>query len=156
MDSCGESVLCCLFPGFLRTRPARPIPVQDSHPGFSPWLRNSAPSTVSIHSYTQILIQSVSNRIKKKNYILAQNTFPSCVISAPEVQVDCVCLLALLRQGVCDTWRVCVFSKALQNPEEMVRAAAVRAAPLFLHHVGNLHYNLIRKALRYEECKLTL
>uniref|UniRef100_A0A3P8URA2 Serine/threonine-protein kinase ATR n=1 Tax=Cynoglossus semilaevis TaxID=244447 RepID=A0A3P8URA2_CYNSE len=76
-----------------------------------------------------------------------QNTFPSCVISAPEVQVDCVCLLALLRQGVCDTWRVCVFSKALQNPEEMVRAAAVRAAPLFLHHVGNLHYNLIRKAL---------
>ncbi|XP_016893203.1 serine/threonine-protein kinase ATR isoform X2 [Cynoglossus semilaevis] len=82
--------------------------------------------------------------------------FPSWVLTlaqklssfySPEVQVDCVCLLALLRQGVCDTWRVCVFSKALQNPEEMVRAAAVRAAPLFLHHVGNLHYNLIRKAL---------
>lgn len=131
-----------------------------SSSGFPSWVLTLAQKLSSFYCEYSQLYSNINTiclqQNKKKNYILAQNTFPSCVISAPEVQVDCVCLLALLRQGVCDTWRVCVFSKALQNPEEMVRAAAVRAAPLFLHHVGNLHYNLIRKALRYEECKLTL
>ena len=60
-----------------------------------------------------------------------------------------MCLLALLRRGVCETWRVCVFSKTLQSPDEVVRAAAVRAFPLLLHHLGNSHHNLIGSALLY-------
>lgn len=59
------------------------------------------------------------------------------------VQVDCVALLALLRRGVCDTWRQFVFSEALQSPEAEVRAAAVRSAPLLLHHLGASHHGLI-------------
>ncbi|XP_035466143.2 serine/threonine-protein kinase ATR [Scophthalmus maximus] len=66
---------------------------------------------------------------------------------SPEVQVDCVSLLAVLPRGVCDKWRVCVFSKALQSPEEVVRAAAVRASPLLLHHLGNTHHSLISSTL---------
>ncbi|XP_058471109.1 serine/threonine-protein kinase ATR isoform X2 [Solea solea] len=66
---------------------------------------------------------------------------------SPEVQVDCVSLLAILRHGVCETWRVCVFSKALQSPEEVVRAAAVRAFPLLLHHLGSAHHGLISSIL---------
>uniref|UniRef100_A0AAX7TJ54 Serine/threonine-protein kinase ATR n=1 Tax=Astatotilapia calliptera TaxID=8154 RepID=A0AAX7TJ54_ASTCA len=57
---------------------------------------------------------------------------------APEVQADCVSLLAFLHGGVCETWRVCVFSKALQSQEEVVRVAAVKAFPLLLHHLGNI------------------
>uniref|UniRef100_A0A8C4H2M5 Serine/threonine-protein kinase ATR n=1 Tax=Dicentrarchus labrax TaxID=13489 RepID=A0A8C4H2M5_DICLA len=60
---------------------------------------------------------------------------------------DCVSLLALLRRGVCETWRVCLFSKTLQNPNEVVRAAAVRAFPLLLHHLGKAHHNLIGSTL---------
>ncbi|KAL7381001.1 hypothetical protein ABVT39_026873 [Epinephelus coioides] len=66
---------------------------------------------------------------------------------SPEIQADCVSLLALLRRGVCETWRVCVFSKTLQSPDEVVRAAAVRAFPLLLHHLGKSHHNLISTAL---------
>ncbi|XP_056250377.1 serine/threonine-protein kinase ATR [Seriola aureovittata] len=66
---------------------------------------------------------------------------------SPEVQVDCVSLLAILRRGVCETWRVCVFSKALQSPDEVVRAAAVRAFPVLLHHLGNTHHSLISSTL---------
>uniref|UniRef100_A0A3B4FF58 Serine/threonine-protein kinase ATR n=1 Tax=Pundamilia nyererei TaxID=303518 RepID=A0A3B4FF58_9CICH len=66
---------------------------------------------------------------------------------APEVQADCVSLLAFLHGGVCETWRVCVFSKALQSQEEVVRVAAVKAFPLLLHHLGNMHYNLIGTTL---------
>ncbi|CAB1433197.1 unnamed protein product [Pleuronectes platessa] len=66
---------------------------------------------------------------------------------SPEVQVDCVSLLAVLHRGVCETWRVCVFSKALQSPVEVVRAAAVRAFPLLLHHLGNTHHHLISSSL---------
>ncbi|GLD47879.1 serine/threonine-protein kinase ATR [Lates japonicus] len=66
---------------------------------------------------------------------------------SPEVQVDCVSLLAVLGCGVCETWRVCVFSEALQSPDEVVRAAAVRAFPLLLHHLGNAHHNLISSTL---------
>lgn len=58
-------------------------------------------------------------------------------------------LLALLRHGVCETWRACVFSKTLQSPDEVVRAAAVRAFPLLLHHLGNTHHSLISTALLY-------
>uniref|UniRef100_A0A665WVB9 Serine/threonine-protein kinase ATR n=1 Tax=Echeneis naucrates TaxID=173247 RepID=A0A665WVB9_ECHNA len=64
-----------------------------------------------------------------------------------EVQVDCVSLLAFLRRGVCEMWRVCVFSKALQSPDEAVRAAAVRAFPLLLHQLGNTHHHLISSVL---------
>ncbi|XP_042356809.1 serine/threonine-protein kinase ATR [Plectropomus leopardus] len=66
---------------------------------------------------------------------------------SPEIQADCVSLLALLRRGVCETWRVFVFSKTLQSRDEVVRAAAVRAFPLFLHHLGNSHHNLISTTL---------
>ncbi|XP_049917731.1 serine/threonine-protein kinase ATR [Epinephelus moara] len=66
---------------------------------------------------------------------------------SPEIQADCVSLLALLRRGVCETWRVCVFSKTLQSPDEVVRAAAVRAFPLLLHHLGKSHHSLISTAL---------
>uniref|UniRef100_A0A8C3ATP9 Serine/threonine-protein kinase ATR n=1 Tax=Cyclopterus lumpus TaxID=8103 RepID=A0A8C3ATP9_CYCLU len=56
---------------------------------------------------------------------------------ASEIQADCVSLLALLRRGVCEAWRLCVFSTALLSPDEAVRAAAVEAFPLLLHHLGN-------------------
>lgn len=72
-----------------------------------------------------------------------------CVAAAPEIQADCLSLLALLHHGVCDAWRVCVFSKTLQSPDEVVRAAAVRAFPLLLHHLGSTHHNLISTALLY-------
>ncbi|XP_031703455.1 serine/threonine-protein kinase ATR [Anarrhichthys ocellatus] len=64
-----------------------------------------------------------------------------------EIQADCVSLLALLRRGVCDTWRVCVLSKTLLSPDDVRRAAAVRAFPLLLHHLGNSHQNLISTSL---------
>ncbi|XP_034530392.1 serine/threonine-protein kinase ATR [Notolabrus celidotus] len=64
-----------------------------------------------------------------------------------DLQADCVSLLALLHCGVCETWRVCVFSKSLQSPDEAVRAAAVRAFPLLLHHLGNSQHNLISTTL---------
>ncbi|KAM8736458.1 serine/threonine-protein kinase ATR isoform 1-T1 [Acanthopagrus schlegelii] len=66
---------------------------------------------------------------------------------SPEIQADCVSLLALLRPGVCVTWRVCVFSKTLQSADEVVRAAAVGAFPLLLHHLGKKHHNLIGTTL---------
>uniref|UniRef100_A0A667ZDZ5 Serine/threonine-protein kinase ATR n=1 Tax=Myripristis murdjan TaxID=586833 RepID=A0A667ZDZ5_9TELE len=66
---------------------------------------------------------------------------------SPQVQAECVSLLALLRRGVCDSWRVCVFSKVLQAQDEVVRAAAVRAFPLLLHHLGNTHHSLISTTL---------
>nr|XP_020472290.1 serine/threonine-protein kinase ATR isoform X1 [Monopterus albus] len=64
-----------------------------------------------------------------------------------EIQADCVSLLALLRHGVCETWRVWLLSKALQSTDEVVRAAAVRAFPLLLHHLGNTHHSLISTTL---------
>ncbi|XP_027130563.1 serine/threonine-protein kinase ATR [Larimichthys crocea] len=59
-----------------------------------------------------------------------------------EIQADCVSLMGLLRGGVCETWRLCVFSKALQSPHEAVRAAAVRAFPLLLHRLGSKNPDL--------------
>nr|XP_057946886.1 serine/threonine-protein kinase ATR isoform X2 [Doryrhamphus excisus] len=64
-----------------------------------------------------------------------------------EVQVQCVLLLARLRPGVCEGWRACVFSAALQGRDEAGRAAAVRTFPLLLHHMGNAHRNLMDTAL---------
>lgn len=72
-----------------------------------------------------------------------------CLIAAPEIQADCVSLLALLSHGACETWRAYVFSKTLQSPDEVVSAAAVRAFPLLLHHLGNTHNNLISTTLLY-------
>uniref|UniRef100_A0A8C3GAN8 Serine/threonine-protein kinase ATR n=1 Tax=Cyclopterus lumpus TaxID=8103 RepID=A0A8C3GAN8_CYCLU len=69
---------------------------------------------------------------------------------ASEIQADCVSLLALLRRGVCEAWRLCVFSTALLSPDEAVRAAAVEAFPLLLHHLGNSHQNLISTSLLYD------
>nr|XP_046268909.1 serine/threonine-protein kinase ATR [Scatophagus argus] len=66
---------------------------------------------------------------------------------APEIQADCVSLLALVRRGVCETWRAYVFSKILQSPNEVVRAAAVRAFPVLLHHLENTHRDLISTVL---------
>ncbi|XP_032356106.1 serine/threonine-protein kinase ATR [Etheostoma spectabile] len=64
-----------------------------------------------------------------------------------EIQAECVSLLALLHGGVCETWRVCVFTKTLLSPDEVVRAAAVKAFPLLLHHLGNSHHPLISTTL---------
>ncbi|KAK5917220.1 hypothetical protein CgunFtcFv8_012127 [Champsocephalus gunnari] len=64
-----------------------------------------------------------------------------------EITADCVSLLALVRRGVCDTWRVHVFSMTLQSQDEVVRAEAVRAFPLLLHHLGSSHHNLINTTL---------
>lgn len=76
------------------------------------------------------------------------------VFLAPDVQAECVLLLAILRRGVCEKWRVCVLSKALQSVDEVVRAAAVRAFPLLLHHLGNTHHNLISTTLLYVDTKI--
>lgn len=56
-------------------------------------------------------------------------------------------LLAFLHGGVCETWRLCVFTKALQNRDESVRAAAVRVFPVLLHHLGNGFHSLIGTTL---------
>ncbi|KAM9708676.1 serine/threonine-protein kinase ATR isoform 1-T1 [Menidia menidia] len=64
-----------------------------------------------------------------------------------EVQADCVTLLAFLPDGLFEAWRVCVFAKALQSQEEAVRAAAVRALPFLLHHLGKSHHNLLSTTL---------
>ncbi|RVE57450.1 hypothetical protein OJAV_G00216500 [Oryzias javanicus] len=64
-----------------------------------------------------------------------------------EIKADFVSLLACLRGGVCETWRVCVFTKALQSRDESVRAAAVRVFPVLLHHLGNGFHSLIGTTL---------
>lgn len=61
----------------------------------------------------------------------------------PELHIDCISLLAVLGQGVCENWRASVFSNALRSQEEPVRAAAVKAFPLLLHNLGSTHWNLI-------------
>ncbi|XP_056151597.1 serine/threonine-protein kinase ATR [Lampris incognitus] len=66
---------------------------------------------------------------------------------SPEIQAECVSLLALLHRSVCEKWRICVFSKALQCEDEVVRAAAVRAFPLLLHHLGSAQHSLINTTL---------
>lgn len=70
-------------------------------------------------------------------------------LAAPAVQADCVSLLALLPGGVCEAWRSLLFTKALQSPEEAVRAATVKAFPLLLHHLGTAHQGLIGTTLLY-------
>ncbi|XP_068435941.1 serine/threonine-protein kinase ATR isoform X2 [Clinocottus analis] len=64
-----------------------------------------------------------------------------------EIRAECVSLLALLRRGVCEAWRLFVFSKTLLSPDEAVRAASVKAFPLLLHHLGNSHRHLIGTSL---------
>uniref|UniRef100_A0AAQ5WXF9 Serine/threonine-protein kinase ATR n=1 Tax=Amphiprion ocellaris TaxID=80972 RepID=A0AAQ5WXF9_AMPOC len=66
---------------------------------------------------------------------------------SPEVQADCVSLQAFLHRGVCETWRIFVFSKALDSQDADVRAAAVRVFPLLLHQLGNNHHKLIGTTL---------
>uniref|UniRef100_A0AAQ5YK84 Serine/threonine-protein kinase ATR n=1 Tax=Amphiprion ocellaris TaxID=80972 RepID=A0AAQ5YK84_AMPOC len=65
----------------------------------------------------------------------------------PKVQADCVSLQAFLHRGVCETWRIFVFSKALDSQDADVRAAAVRVFPLLLHQLGNNHHKLIGTTL---------
>lgn len=161
----GECVPCCLFPGCVRTSLSQPIRVHDSPPGCPPLLKDSAPVTVSVSlltcsCYLHLFVNSDCNIFKKALQLLLNNfalfyqvwidTICVCFIfPAPEIQADCVSLLALLHRGVCETWRVFVLSKALQSPEESVRAAAVRAFPLLLHHLGNKHHGLIGTTLLY-------
>ncbi|XP_014835118.1 PREDICTED: serine/threonine-protein kinase ATR isoform X1 [Poecilia mexicana] len=64
-----------------------------------------------------------------------------------EVQADCVSLLAFLRRGVCDGWRVCIFGNALRSQGEAVRATAVEVFPILLHQLGPSHHDLISTAL---------
>ena len=70
-----------------------------------------------------------------------------CPCVRPDSQAECLSLLALLRRGVCEKWRVCVFLEALKSPDQGVRAAAVRAFPLLLHQLGPTHHQLISTAL---------
>ncbi|KAL1022226.1 hypothetical protein UPYG_G00023920 [Umbra pygmaea] len=60
----------------------------------------------------------------------------------PQIQAECVLMLSLLGRDVCVSWRVCVFSRALESEHEAVRASAVRSFPLLLHHLGHTHHNL--------------
>ncbi|KAM6912554.1 serine/threonine-protein kinase ATR isoform 1-T1 [Xenentodon cancila] len=107
----------------------------------------------------------------KSNSAFKSSGFPSSLSAlaqklsccyTPEVQAECVSLLAFLHHGVCDTWRVCVFTKMLQSQEEVVRAAAVRVFPILLHHLGNSHHNLVGNTLpsmledRSEQVKMEL
>uniref|UniRef100_A0A3B3YIZ0 Serine/threonine-protein kinase ATR n=1 Tax=Poecilia mexicana TaxID=48701 RepID=A0A3B3YIZ0_9TELE len=64
------------------------------------------------------------------------------------VQADCVSLLAFLRRGVCDGWRVCIFGNALRSQGEAVRATAVEVFPILLHQLGPSHHDLISTALQ--------
>ncbi|XP_028293251.1 serine/threonine-protein kinase ATR [Gouania willdenowi] len=64
-----------------------------------------------------------------------------------EIQSACVSLLAFVHGGVHEPWRACVFSKALQNPDEQVRASAVRVFPVLLHHLGNKQRTSMSAAL---------
>ncbi|XP_030212900.1 serine/threonine-protein kinase ATR [Gadus morhua] len=73
---------------------------------------------------------------------LAQSLGSCC-----DSQAECLSLLALLRRGVCEKWRVCVFLEALKSPDQAVRAAAVRAFPLLLHQLGPTHHQLLSTAL---------
>ncbi|KAK0130626.1 Serine/threonine-protein kinase atr [Merluccius polli] len=75
---------------------------------------------------------------------LAHSLGPCCNSQA---QAQCMSLFALLRRGVCEKWRVCVFSEALKSPDEGVRAVAVRALPLLLHQLGPTHHQLLTTAL---------
>uniref|UniRef100_A0AAY5KMV7 Serine/threonine-protein kinase ATR n=1 Tax=Esox lucius TaxID=8010 RepID=A0AAY5KMV7_ESOLU len=45
--------------------------------------------------------------------------------TSPQVRAECVFLLSLLRGNVCESWRVCVFSRALESEHEVVRASCV-------------------------------
>lgn len=160
--SSGECVLCCLFPGCVRTGLSQPIRVQDSPPGCLPSPTDSASVTVGISPASQLLWSPVaatciflwSQDVNSFHFIYNKPWIENLwiklcvfVFPAPKIQADCVSLLALLRRGVCETWRVFVFSKTLQSSDEVVRAAAVRAFPLFLHHLGNAHHNLISSTL---------
>lgn len=58
-------------------------------------------------------------------------------------------LLALLPGGVCVGWRLLLFTKTLQSPEEAVRVATVKAFPVLLHHLGTSHHSLIGTTLLY-------
>ncbi|MEQ2307392.1 hypothetical protein AMECASPLE_017722, partial [Ameca splendens] len=64
-----------------------------------------------------------------------------------EVQADCVSLLAFLRPGMCESWRVCIFTNALRSQDEAVRARTIKVFPVLLHHLGPSHRNLISSAL---------
>lgn len=79
-------------------------------------------------------------------------------VAAPDMRAACMSLLALLCHGVCDKWRARVLSTTLESSDEAVRVMAVRAFPIFLHHLGNSHHNLISGALLYGHlyCTLTL
>uniref|UniRef100_A0A3Q2PS27 Serine/threonine-protein kinase ATR n=1 Tax=Fundulus heteroclitus TaxID=8078 RepID=A0A3Q2PS27_FUNHE len=69
------------------------------------------------------------------------------VFPAPEVQADCVSLLAFLQRGVCESWRVRVSTNALRSQSEAVRATAVRVFPVLLHRLGPSHRGLISTTL---------
>uniref|UniRef100_A0A667ZE05 Serine/threonine-protein kinase ATR n=1 Tax=Myripristis murdjan TaxID=586833 RepID=A0A667ZE05_9TELE len=92
---------------------------------------------VSDHAHIQSVVQNTVRVLDSVLYLTGKNTNTKTHITqthivSPQVQAECVSLLALLRRGVCDSWRVCVFSKVLQAQDEVVRAAAVRAFPLLL------------------------
>ncbi|XP_024119150.1 serine/threonine-protein kinase ATR isoform X2 [Oryzias melastigma] len=65
----------------------------------------------------------------------------------PDIKADFVSLLAFLPGGVCKTWRVCVFTKALQSWDECVLAAAIQVFPVLLHHLGKGFHSLIGTTL---------
>ncbi|XP_012731184.2 serine/threonine-protein kinase ATR [Fundulus heteroclitus] len=66
---------------------------------------------------------------------------------SPDVQADCVSLLAFLQRGVCESWRVRISTNALRSQSEAVRATAVRVFPVLLHRLGPSHRGLISTTL---------
>ncbi|KAF6726268.1 Serine/threonine-protein kinase ATR [Oryzias melastigma] len=68
-------------------------------------------------------------------------------LTLPDIKADFVSLLAFLPGGVCKTWRVCVFTKALQSWDECVLAAAIQVFPVLLHHLGKGFHSLIGTTL---------
>uniref|UniRef100_A0A669BAQ8 Serine/threonine-protein kinase ATR n=1 Tax=Oreochromis niloticus TaxID=8128 RepID=A0A669BAQ8_ORENI len=141
--------------GFLRAalKAETALVLQECNDGATP-VKKSCKSATSSVVHQHLLLSNSRENLKTNIYFqilsalqgLALILHQAALCSSP-VQADCVSLLAFLHGGVCETWRVCVFSKALQSQEEVVRVAAVKAFPLLLHHLGNMHYNLIGTTL---------
>lgn len=106
--SSGEFVLCCLFPGCVRTSLSRRIKAQDSPHGFPPSLRDSASVTVSISP--ALLTCSCYLHLFMKpglKYFLKNKSFR--FYQAISNYKLCVLLQHLRsRQIVCRCWPCCV------------------------------------------------
>uniref|UniRef100_A0A3P9P5C8 Serine/threonine-protein kinase ATR n=1 Tax=Poecilia reticulata TaxID=8081 RepID=A0A3P9P5C8_POERE len=103
--------------------------------------------TVGTENQSEVLKDFFNNLCGVCHVCVSFSTSLVCFAVSHAVQVDCVSLLAFLRRGVCDGWRVCIFGNALRSQGEAVRATAVEVFPILLHHLGPSHHNLISTAL---------